>query len=66
MSIKSDKILFKKPTIDYQGKIHKFRSFKKTHNTFTTTVICDIPNGIYEIDEEESNEDCIVVYLPIK
>lgn len=60
IKIEHDKILFTKPTIDHQGKVSTFSEDKS--GCYHATVTCELPLGWFKIDEEESNEDCVVVY----
>lgn len=55
-----DKIIFKKPGIDYQGSTSKM--FCK-NGRYITTIRGEFPYGVFDFDEDESTEDMIVVYL---
>ena len=64
--ISHDRVLFKKPTLDYNGKTYKFfKHFRngKFDGWYYSGIVADIPCGGYVIDPEESNEDCKVIYL---
>ena len=54
-------IIFTKPTIDYQGKTHKF-TFDKISQYLRTQLKIDVKLGTYEFDEE-SNEDKMIIYF---
>ena len=61
-----DKIIFKKPSSNYNGKVHRFfktESLKYNGEVFSATLTIDTPIGDYPFDTEESNEDYKVVYL---
>jgi hypothetical protein len=60
IKIELDKITFRKPTIDYEGKRYKISSHK--NGTYHCSVVCELPLGKFEFDTDESNEDCVVVY----
>ena len=47
------------PTLDYAGKIHYPNEFKYFYSFGITS---DIADGIYELDEESSNEDLLIFY----
>jgi hypothetical protein len=54
-----------RPTIDYQGKTYRVCVPKSSrdHRLFHIAISQNVPLGMFEIDEEESNEDKLVVYL---
>lgn len=55
-----NKIVFTKPTIDYNGKtIHPSKAYS---TYYYTQLAIGIDPGKYPIDPDESNEDVIVVY----
>lgn len=56
----ADKLIFRKPTIDYRGKTVKA---VKACNLYTFRITADALNGDYELDREESTEDQKVIYL---
>jgi len=63
VKIHSDKIVFSRPGIDFNGKIHNPRLNKKTGYYITSVAaVYDLPIGVFDFDSEESNEDFIVVY----
>ena len=61
-----DCITISVPTIDYNGKVHKTTFNNKPHNNFwkgfgiTNDTLCE---GKFEIDEEDSSEDELVIYI---
>ena len=58
-----DKIVFRKPSIDYNGKTHKPQrngSGDKWINLFITG---ELPFGRFDFEPDESNIDCLVVYF---
>lgn len=59
--VEKDKIIFKKPTIDYRGKSYKF--CLHVDGFYHSTILCEIPLGKFYFDEDESNEDIIVAYF---
>lgn len=61
IKIENDKIIFRKPSIDYEGKRHRMSLDKKT-GYYHTAVVCELPEGKFEFDADESDEDCRVVY----
>ena len=63
IKIENNKILFQKPTIDYRLKTHKFYRDKKGFYHTTKHNVQTLPIGKYYIEEEESNEDCLVFYF---
>ena len=58
-----DRLVFAKPTLDYSGKQYKPSLIKQEYKF---TLPFELPIGKFKIDEEESNEDCIVVYFKDK
>lgn len=60
IKIEENKIIFRKPSIDYNGKRHKLS--KDKGGFYHTSVTCELPLGKFVFDIEESNEDCRVVY----
>ena len=60
IKIENDKIIFRKPSIDYEGKRYKLSKDKK--GSYHTAVVCELPEGKFEFDADESDEDCRVVY----
>jgi len=62
VNITHEKIVFKKPDIDYTGKISKV-SYVKNTGRYSMSYMCDIPLGKYYFDKDESNEDQQVVYF---
>ena len=60
IKIENDKIIFRKPSIDYEGKRYKLA--KDKNGRYQTAVVCELPLGKFEFDVEESDEDCRVVY----
>ena len=59
-----DKIIFKRRGIDYNGKV---RNVKIHCGCYRVEIPETLVHGIYQFDEEETNEDQIVVYFnPIK
>lgn len=56
----SDKIVFSKPDISFQGKIHKTT---QSDTLYHFTTVCELSKGKYFFDEEESNEDQKVIYF---
>ncbi len=58
-----DKIMFSRPSLDYSGKQYKPTKGKYK---YMFGVAFELPLGSFKIDEEESNEDCIVVYFKDK
>ena len=60
IKIENDKIIFRKPSIGYNGKSRKFSRHKSGY--YHTAIVCELPIGKYEFDEDESDEDCMVAY----
>jgi hypothetical protein len=65
INVLHDRIMFRKPSIDYSGKTHKLYK-NPNYDWFYTTLYCEIPVGEYEFDKEESNEDYLVAYFKEK
>lgn len=63
--VMDDCIIFTVPTLDYKGGMYKTSVKKNAPNGLRYFTIVDerINIGKFEIDEEESNEDEIVVYF---
>jgi hypothetical protein len=61
VKIEYNKLTFWIPTIDYNGKTRKLTLHKKGY--YYMEIVCEYPIGKYKINEEESNEDCLVVYI---
>ena len=62
-----NKLIFKKPSMDYVGKSHVVSVNKKTSDNFQYRIALtadDLPTGQFKFDEDESDEDCKVVFLP--
>jgi len=56
-----EKIIFKKPTIDYMGKTIKPKALSSGWVTFS--IVADLPiTKELKFDDEESTEDRLVVY----
>jgi hypothetical protein len=62
IKVDGDKIIFRKPTIDYKGKTYKMSMNKKTKE-YQTAIIAELPFGKFDFDLDESDEDCRVVYF---
>lgn len=62
VKVEQNKIVFRKPPISYVGKVLRPTFYKKT-GFFAFCVVAEIPEGRYEFDEDESNEDRIVAYF---
>jgi len=60
VKVGENKLTFRKPTLDYRGSTYKF--IKSASGKNYTTILCDLPLGIYGFDQIESDEDCRVVY----
>lgn len=60
VKVSDDKIVFSKPTLNFKGQTRIPTSMK--NGKFKLNVVCEIPEGIYEFDKEESNDDCRVFY----
>lgn len=60
IKIDDEKIIFRKPSIDYEGKRYKLTEDNAEY--YHTAVVCEIPLGKFEFDLDESDEDCRVVY----
>jgi hypothetical protein len=58
------KILIQNAPFDFKGKKHKVYVNYKDNFTFAVKLV--IPIGHYLIDEDESNQDQIVIYLEDK
>jgi hypothetical protein len=61
VSRSTDAIVITRPTLDYLGKSAKIDKPSNVSYHFRHKI--DIPNGVYTIDQEDSNEDKIVIYL---
>lgn len=61
ITVDNDRILFRKPEIDYQGKTHKM-SINKNSRCCYTSIVAESPYGKFYFDADESDEDCVVVY----
>jgi hypothetical protein len=61
IKIEGDRLIFRKPMIDYEGKTYKMSKNKKT-GKYQTAIIGELPIGKFEFDADESDEDCRVVY----
>ncbi len=60
ISILVNKVIVKKATIDTQNS-RKF--YKCPNGSYQSSIVCDIPEGRYVIDSEDSNEDKLVIYF---
>jgi len=56
-----EKLTFRKPSIDYRGKIYKPKYYKNS-KIFITAIVSEMPLGKFDFDVNESNEDELVVY----
>lgn len=56
-----EKLIFRKPSIDYRGKIYKPKYYKNS-KVFITAIVSDMPLGKFDFDVNESCEDELVVY----
>lgn len=63
--VKSDKIIFRKPTIDFNGKVYKVGEIKSGWIRFSIQDILT-PQKNLHFDLEESSEDEAVVYFSTK
>ncbi len=56
-----DRVVFTKPSLDYRGKSYKLA--RDNGGYYHMQIVSEIPNGTFEFDIEESNEDCRIIYL---
>jgi len=61
-TIDKDKLTIKRASIIDEGKRRKLYKHPIS-SAYSTTLQYNIPLGDYKIDEEESNEDKLVIYL---
>jgi hypothetical protein len=61
LKVGENKVTFKKPSIDYNGKTYVPRSTSSGWVSFM--VAAELPYGFFDFDLEESNIDQIVVYF---
>lgn len=61
VKVSENKVTFKKPWIDYNGKTYVPRSTSSGWVSFM--VAAELPYGFFDFDLEESNIDQIVVYF---
>lgn len=59
-----DRLEFTHPNLDYRGPLHEPYKIKDRQGWVSFGITSyDIPLGSFEIDEDESNEDLIIVYF---
>jgi hypothetical protein len=54
-----ESIVFRKPSIDYQGKVY---SFSKNTSGYYNSILANIPIGRYEFDEDSTEDELIIYY----
>ncbi len=64
VKIDDKSIVFRKPTLDWVGLIHKPRKYSKLYEEWRNVCLYDdrLITGRFEIDEEDSDEDQVVIY----
>lgn len=60
-----DCIKFIRVGIDYTGKYYT-PSYMPNDKRYTFMITANLPSGTFHFDEDESNEDCVVVYFPMQ
>ncbi|HDY67384.1 MAG TPA: hypothetical protein ENH85_06320 [Candidatus Scalindua sp.] len=64
VKIDDESIVFRKPTIDWVGPTHKTTKYNKSYEEWRNLVLYDdrLITGKFEIDDEDSDEDQVVIY----